>query len=599
MIPNGRFPFIHLVPKDPLENVRFRARVAKEASNDRSLQRTIWSMCAADPLFYVNAFMWTQNPKKTAGQRILPFVTWPYQDYMIFDMLEAIRGGEDRGYKKTREMGFTWVCMGIFLWSWQFEEQVLYGVASRTEDEVDAKTDDALFPKIDFALERLPAWLKPAYDRTALHIGNEWNGSSIDGDATTGDMFRGGRRTAIWLDEFASVPNGSEVTRAVHDVTNSVFYCSTSKGTGTEFYKQLQNPALKKVEYYWTVHPEKNLGMYRWKDDQEVEKLDPNWDYDPKYKYIRDGRVRSPWYDKEERRRGSRLEMAQEIDGDDLAAGSQWFDPVVLERIEQHDIREPLWAGDVKVDNDGNFVDLVPDSRGFLRLWIDPHNIPKGKPFCAGVDTSAGAGVTNSNFSAGDPFSGEKVVDYSRSDLLPEQFALRVSGLGKWLNDALLVVERNGPGSILLRKLHQLGYTNLYFQRNEQSEYRRETAEKVAGWMPTPKAKEILLGDLRSDLATGKFKTRNLADIQEAREYVRNSAGQPVHAGQLNREDPSGAISQHGDRVIGDALLRLGMNDRYYESGVEESKGAPQPGSVAWIKEQTEPALSEDEGWAP
>jgi hypothetical protein len=384
--------------------------------------------------------------------------------------------------------------------------------------------------------------------------------------------------------------------RAVHDVTNSVILCSTSKGTGTEFYRQLANRNLKRIECYWTSHPEKRPGMYRWKSDGQLEKLDSNWIYADEYPYVKDGRVRSPWYDHEEQRRGSRLEMAQEIDGDDLAAGSQWFDPVVLERIQQHDISEPCWCGDIKVSEDGKMIELVPDSRGLLRLWFDPGTIVKTKPFVMGVDTSAGTGATNSNVSIGDPVSGEKVGDYSRSDLLPEQFALRVTALGWWLNEAFTVVERNGPGSILLKKLSQLGYSNLYFQRQEQTEYRREMETLVPGWMPTPRNKELMLGELRSCLATGKFKTRNLFDVQEAREYVRNAAGAPVHAGQLSREDPSGAASQHGDRVIGCGLLNWGMRDRYY--AVEEAKTETVlPGSIAWVRQLTEPIHDETAAW--
>ena len=54
--------------------------------------------------------------------------------------------------------------------------------------------------------ERLPPWLKPVrIRRTELHLENQDNGSCIDGYATTGNVLRGGRRTAALLDDLGKL----------------------------------------------------------------------------------------------------------------------------------------------------------------------------------------------------------------------------------------------------------------------------------------------------------------------------------------------------------------------------------------------------------
>ena len=148
-------------------------------------------MCARDPLFWVNSFVWTYDPR--LKQSVVPFVTYAsYQDETILAIVDSIESGGDVLIEKSRDMGASWLCLLVFTWYWHFHPEKSFLVASRKEDLVD-KTDDpdSLFWKIDFILKWEPSWLAPIHERTSLHFLNVENDSTIDGASTTSDTARG------------------------------------------------------------------------------------------------------------------------------------------------------------------------------------------------------------------------------------------------------------------------------------------------------------------------------------------------------------------------------------------------------------------------
>ena len=123
--------------------------------------------------------------------------------------------------EKSRDMGASWMCLMAFEWVWHFHSISSFLLVSRKEDLVD-KTNDprSLMWKIDYMHKNQPRWLLPSIGRSNFHIINHDTGSTIDGESTTGDVARGDRRTAILLDEFASVDQGARVLAATGDATD-------------------------------------------------------------------------------------------------------------------------------------------------------------------------------------------------------------------------------------------------------------------------------------------------------------------------------------------------------------------------------------------
>jgi phage terminase large subunit len=187
------------VPKGMEENLNFRSTALEKAVTDPKTREALWIACSRDLLFYVNTFGWTYDPRKKNG--VLPFITYPFQDDAMLQIEECITTGKDLVIKKSRDMGASWMLLTVFEWFWHFKDGQSFLLVSRNEDYVD-KTGNpkALFWKIDFTHKHLPNWMLPAITRTKLRLTNDDNGSTIDGESTTGDVARGDRRTAIGLD---------------------------------------------------------------------------------------------------------------------------------------------------------------------------------------------------------------------------------------------------------------------------------------------------------------------------------------------------------------------------------------------------------------
>ena len=63
---------------------------------------TIIRKCKEDPIFFFNMFLWTYNPRLDKPH--VPFITYPYQDDFIKQIVDAIETGIDVWIEKSRDM---------------------------------------------------------------------------------------------------------------------------------------------------------------------------------------------------------------------------------------------------------------------------------------------------------------------------------------------------------------------------------------------------------------------------------------------------------------------------------------------------------------
>src|SRR5262245_33196777 len=106
-------------PKDLAGNLRWRRDVIAACARDKSYRRAIWHLCKSDILFWVNTFLFTYDPRNPPDKRVLPFITWKFQDETLLEVLKNL-GICDIGIDKSRDMGASWMCLVAFLHQWQF-----------------------------------------------------------------------------------------------------------------------------------------------------------------------------------------------------------------------------------------------------------------------------------------------------------------------------------------------------------------------------------------------------------------------------------------------------------------------------------------------
>jgi len=570
--------------KKPKANARFRH---KAIVYGREIAPDVWRICATDPLLYINGFVWTKDPR-LYGATTVPFITYSeFQDNVICKLVAAIGlvpgiEAHDILIEKSRDMGATWLCLAVLDWAWRFRDGLFFEIASRKEQLVDhTDNPDSLFAKLDFIEEYLPPFLQSNRNRQKLTLKNYETGSIINGESTTGNIGRGGRRRAIMLDEFASFEenqpgSGQEALRSTRDNTRCRIMNSTPKGIGTAFYDMRQKGEAERITLHWPLHPMKKPGLYTSQNGQ-LSILDADYAFEPDYPFILDGKMRSVWYDGECRRAGSDIEIAQELDLNYFGAGDPFFDSRVIQRILENDVRPPLKicrAADI-IPGAGGIDEVYGDA---LHLWCNL--TAEGKPpqdaaYVMGCDISTGTGASDSVISVANQLTGEKVLRYVNNRIFVESFALIAVRIAEWFStkksQCFMGWEATGPGGPFgLQVTQVLDYTHVYYYRNA-ADIRGKRAGKP-GWFSNKQLKFELLTNYRQALGTGAFINRSQSGVEQCKEYVYGPTGGIEHAKERSSGGASGNKEQHGDEVIADAVCNKMMSEFSSKANSEEER---------------------------
>jgi len=593
--------FNERIPKDLRANLAWRRKVHERVAEDPDYAQVMVDACAQDPLFFLNGFGYTYDPRRKPFSK-LPFILYPFQEEALLEIISAI-GDHDLYIEKSRDTGASWLNISAMTWAWQFKRGMSFLWGSRVEDYVDKPGNSkALFWKFDFLFNNLPTWLRPvgwqpSKHRLRMHVENPETGSLIDGESTTENFARGDRRTAILLDEFAAVEIGHCILSATRDVTDCRLFNSTPRGTNNAFY-DIRQTRIKKLRLHWSDHPIKASGLYTTGEDGTLKVLD-KYGYPDGYEPILDGKLRSPWYDLQCERAAGLQEIAQELDIDYLGSGYQYFKPDAVQEAIRKYARPPVLVGDLDYDSKtGEPTTFRENPNGKLRLWffLDKDGKPPlGHKYSLGNDVSAGTGASNSCSAGWDNTTHEKVLEYVDPYIRPEEYARQAVALGRWLGGAFMLWESGGPGRQFGSRVTELGYTNIYYRRLTEKISKKVT--DIPGYATTRESKLALVGAYRAQIENGVAVNRSREALEECLEYIFLPDGSVAHSRSTSKTDPSGARSNHGDRVIADALACLGIAERARRP-VRDRPEVPY-GSLAWRNQARDAAKrdSERDGW--
>jgi len=571
---------------------------------DPSYADVMRDACARDPIFYINTFGYTYDTRLAPFTK-LPFILYPFQEDGLLEILKAIEPpGYDLFIEKTRDMGASWLCVLAFEWLWHFSprlEQLTFIMGSRDATYVDdAENDKSLFWKLDYFHQHQPGWLMPrGYDieqhRHKMKMKNPENGALISGETTTKNFARGARARAILLDEFAAVDEGWNIEPSTLAATRCRIYNSTPQGTGNAYYDKRQTN-IKKLTFHWRDHPTKNIGMYRTNSDGTVRVID-HAGYPANYKPILDGKLRSPEYDDHESRSSPR-QMAQEWDIDYLGSGHQFFTSSAIQEVIRKFARPPILIGNLSYDHViGEPLAFREEQDGHIHLWClldGDGKIGGNRKFTLGGDISAGTGSSNSTLSAYDVATHEKILEYANPYIRPEEFARQAVAIAKWLNNALMIWESNGVGRQFGSRVIDLKYSNIYYRRREEKAYQEVT--QIPGWASNRETKLSLFEQYRSVIEKGELTNRSKIALEETLEYVFNSNGGVSHSRESDKSDPTGAKTNHGDRVVADALAYRGLTERKFM--LKDKVTRIPVGSLAWRQQMRKADKPESsDGW--
>ena len=261
--------FLEMIPKDLTENTQRRFKLIYGCGKSSELRAVQYKMCANDILYWVNLYAATYDPRKNPST--IPFITYPYEDKLILDLVDAIENQKDILIEKSRDMGVSWCVLLVFTWFWCFRgEGFDFLVGSRKEQYIDQIGNmSTLMEKVRFLIRNMPTWMRPKGFEFKTHsnylkIVNPQTKAIITGEATNNNFSRSGRFRAIMLDEFAFWECDEQAWRASADSSNCRIVVSTPFGFNNKFaqLRWIDPPCMKIVTLHWKLHPEKDQAWY-------------------------------------------------------------------------------------------------------------------------------------------------------------------------------------------------------------------------------------------------------------------------------------------------------------------------------------------------
>jgi hypothetical protein len=240
-------------------DIKQRLFLLNDIKQDEKAKAAILKICSNDPLYLINAFGMTYDPRKTPAD--IPFNLYPYQEELILNLKECLETKKPFIVVKARDMGLSWCVMAFFSWCLLFKQSFVGTIGSRKQAEVDDGTISSLLPKISYFISHLPRFLNGGFidkdHHTSMFIEVPSTGAYIRGEC--GDNIgRGGRSTMLFTDEFAHVQRSAIIMEAISQNSDCLVLGSTPCGRGNEFARLFFEGKIKKQEFQYALHPDKD-----------------------------------------------------------------------------------------------------------------------------------------------------------------------------------------------------------------------------------------------------------------------------------------------------------------------------------------------------
>ena len=206
---------------------------------------------------------------------VLPFLLFPKQEEWVHWLMDHWRARKPGLTEKSRDMGMSWLTIGLSATLCLTRPGVVIGFGSRKEDYVDKLGDPkSLFWKAREFVCGLPVEFRGGFDRK-LHAPHmrllfPQTGSAMTGEA--GDNIGRGDRTSIYfVDEAAHIERPQLVDASLSQTTNCRQDLSSVNGMANSFAKKRHGKKIDVFTFHWRDDPRKDDAWYA----KQCEDLDP------------------------------------------------------------------------------------------------------------------------------------------------------------------------------------------------------------------------------------------------------------------------------------------------------------------------------------
>jgi len=205
----------------------------------------------------------------------IPFLLFPKQEEWIQWFVEHWRTSKPSITEKTRDMGMSWLTVGMAASLCLFNRGIIAGFGSRKEEYVDKiGSPKSLFDKARNFIGLLPVEFRGGWNPKAhaphMRILFPENDSAMTGEA--GDGIGRGDRTSFYIvDESAFLERPYLVDSSLSATTNCRQDISTPNGMANSFAERRHSGKIDVFTFHWRDDPRKDEAWY----DKQVAELDP------------------------------------------------------------------------------------------------------------------------------------------------------------------------------------------------------------------------------------------------------------------------------------------------------------------------------------
>ena len=474
-----------------------------------------YTKCAQDPTYFLGKYGIIQHPVR--GK--VNFNLYDFQEKALHSFMNS----DYNVVLKARQLGLSTLTAGYALWMMTFQHDKNILVIATKQD-----TAKNLVTKVRVMHANLPAWLKqPCVEDNKLSLRYK-NGSQIKAVASSEESGRSEALSLLIIDEAAFIDKIDTIWAASQQTLatgGKALIISTPNGVGNFFHKVWTEAEsgindFNFIRLHWSLHPDRD----------------------------------ETWRKEQDKLLGPSL-AAQECDCDFITSGRSVIDGLILEKIRENDVREPMEKRGI----DSNY-------------WIwQPPNYTKN--YVVSADVSRGDGTDYSAFHIIDVETLEQVAEY-RGKISTQEFGNMLVNVANEYNNALLVVENNNIGWAAIQQVIDREYENLFYtskdlqyvdvQHQMTNKYRAQERNMVPGFSTTSKTRPLIIAKLEEMFREESVNVHSQRLIDELFVFIYNG----------NRAE---ALIGYNDDLVMSFAIALWVRDtalRLRSEGIELSKKA-------------------------
>lgn len=256
--------------RNPNYTAVFQHRINTLAAikKDAGLLRAFKAFYRENPVQFVIDWGCTTDPRNVSQglPAVLPFLMFPKQIEFAQWILDRWHGNEPGIAEKSRDVGMSWIAIGLSCSLCLHMEGVVIGFGSRKEEYVD-KLDSpkSLFWKARKFMQLIPPEFKDGWnertDAPHMRIKFPHTGSVMTGEA--GDGIGRGDRTSLYIvDEAAHLERPDLVDASLSATTNCRIDVSSVAGMTNSFATRRHSGKIKVFTFSWRDDPRKDEAWY-------------------------------------------------------------------------------------------------------------------------------------------------------------------------------------------------------------------------------------------------------------------------------------------------------------------------------------------------